>query len=288
MNYQQRLNQLLTYINSHLDDELTVEELSRQACLSKYHFHRQFQALFGINVGDYIKQLRLKKASYLLAYRCEVRILDVALVSGYQSAEAFSRAFKASFEQSPSHFRLQPQWPFWFKKYQWLTTLRNEQMKKDKTQIEVNIIEFNETKVAILAHRGAPELIGNSIVKFIQWRKANKLPPKISATFNLVYDDPDNTPSAQYRFDLCAVIQADVKENDFGVNTGVIPGGRCAVFRHIGPDEMLRAGIEYLYEQWLSDSGEQLRDFPLYFQRVSFFPDVPEEQMVTDVFLPLL
>jgi AraC family transcriptional regulator len=42
-----------------------------------------------------------------------------------------------------------------------------------------------------------------------------------------------------------------------------------------------------LYLEWLPQSEEELRDFTLYFQRVSFFPDVPEHEAITDVFLPL-
>ncbi|WP_408605894.1 hypothetical protein [Mastigocladopsis repens] len=42
-----------------------------------------------------------------------------------------------------------------------------------------------------------------------------------------------------------------------------------------------------MYSIWLPLSGEEPRDFPLYLQRVSFFPDVPEYEAITDIFLPL-
>ena len=44
----------------------------------------------------------------------------------------------------------------------------------------------------------------------------------------------------------------------------------------------------FLYREWLPDSGEELRDFPLYCERVSFFPDVPEREAITDLYLPLI
>lgn len=55
MNDQERLYQLLDYIDSHLDDELTVDMLSQIACLSKHHFHRQFLSLFGMTAFSYIR-----------------------------------------------------------------------------------------------------------------------------------------------------------------------------------------------------------------------------------------
>jgi AraC family transcriptional regulator len=83
------------------------------------------------------------------------------------------------------------------------------------------------------------------------------------------------------------VTPAPVAPNEVGVVHSVIPGGRCAVLRHIGSDHTFGDAVRYLYAMWLPDSGEQLRDFPLYCQRVTFFPDVPEHEAVTDIFLPL-
>jgi AraC family transcriptional regulator len=141
--------------------------------------------------------------------------------------------------------------------------------------------------VALLEHRGSPLRLGDSIRSFIEWRKANRLPPKRSATFNLVYNDPDETPPEQYRFGLCAATEHDIGPNDSGIAEFFIPGGRCAVLRHVGPDDRLGHCIMHLYSRWLPDSGEELRDFPLFMQRVAFFPDVPDSDAITDIHLPL-
>jgi AraC family transcriptional regulator len=45
--------------------------------------------------------------------------------------------------------------------------------------------------------------------------------------------------------------------------------------------------VRFLYATWLPASGQEPREFPLYLQRIRFFPDVPEHEAVTDVFLPL-
>jgi AraC family transcriptional regulator len=78
-----------------------------------------------------------------------------------------------------------------------------------------------------------------------------------------------------------------VEENTFGIVEKTIPGGRCAVLRHVGSDDTLGEAIQYLYSTWLPASGEEPRDFPLYLQRIRFFPDVPEREAILDVFLPL-
>jgi AraC family transcriptional regulator len=287
MDYQDRFHQLLNYIDSNLYEELTVDKLSGIACLSKYHFHRQFSALFGITAFAYIRQARMKRASYQLAFKKEMRIIDIAVANGYESSEAFSRAFSQSIGQSPSQFREQPQWTPWYQKYEQFKKLRIQRMKSDKCAHLVGIVDFSEVKVAALVHLGSLELLGNTINLFIDWRRKNNLSPKISRTFNIVYDDPAVTEPDKYRCEICASVKSDVKQNAHGVITKTIPAGRCAVIRHVGSDDTISETIAYLYSEWLAQSEEELRDYPIFFERVSFFPDVPETEVITDIYLPL-
>ncbi|MGF1757106.1 AraC family transcriptional regulator [Photobacterium sagamiensis] len=287
MDYQERFHNLLNYIDSHLDEELTVDKLSNIACLSKYHFHRQFSTLVGITAFAYIKQARMKRASYQLVFKKNMRIVDIAVANGYESSEAFSRAFSQSIGQNPSQFREQPQWVSWHEKYQLFKKLRVQRMKSDSSGHIVEIVDFSETKVAALEHLGALELVGNTINQFINWRKENNLSPKVSRTFNIAYDDPAVTEPDKYRCDICASVKSDVKENEYGVTTKIIPAGRCAVIRHVGSDDTISETITYLYSEWLAQSEEELRDYPLFFERVSFYPDVLETEVTTDIYLPL-
>jgi len=240
-----------------------------------------------MNVSAYITKLRMRRASYQLAFRSESKVIDIALDNGYESAEAFSRAFKRSTKQSPSSFKKSPDCFPWHENNNPLTMLRKFRMQNSDNKIEVNIKNIEAIKIAVLEHRGAPELLGQTIRKFIAWRKENKLPPSISRTFNLVYDDPAMVTADQYRFDLCAEIKSELQENDFGIISKLIPSGRCAVIRHIGSDENMADAIQYLYGEWLEENNEELRDFPLSFERVTFFPDVPEHKMITDIYLPI-
>lgn len=179
-------------------------------------------------------------------------------------------------------------WKAWHQYYNPLTELRMTTMKKQDNSYDVKIVNFTAIKVAVLEHRAAPELLGQSIQRFIGWRRENKLPPSISRTFNLAYDDPATTEPENYRFDLCASITTGTNTNNYGVIDKVIPSGKCAVIRNIGPDDELSNIANYLYGEWLEQSGEALRDFPLFFERVSFFPEVSEHQMITDIYLPLI
>ena len=285
--YHARLRKVLDHIDAHLEEDLSVEALSEVAAFSKFHFHRQFSELLSLSVYKYVQLQRLKRASYQLAFRDGQSIIEIALASGYEGPEAFARAFRKEIGQSPSGFRKAPDWEPWFNHLQPLNQLRNQHMQPDYRAEMVGIVDFPQTRVAVYEHRGDPRLIGQSIRRFIEWRKQHRLPPKVSATFNILWDNPETTPPEEFRLDLCAATRMEIVPGEANMVAGTLPGGRCAVLRHTGSDETLGAAVKYLYAQWLPQSGEELRDFPAFVQRVKFFPDVPESEAVSDVFLPL-
>lgn len=284
--YFARFRRVLEHIDAHADADadLSVEALSTVAAFSKFHFHRQFSELFGVGVHKYVQLLRLKRASYRLAFRGD-SVLDIALSSGYESHEAFSRAFRKLFEQAPSEFRAEPDWQRFHRAQAPVTGVRSEHMFPVYRFEDVSIQDFPETRVAVLEHRGDPRRIGDSIRQFIEWRKQNRLPPRVSATFNLLYA-PTESPD-DFRLDLCAAITSDIVPDSSGVTQRSIPAGRCAVLRHVGSDDTLGAAIHYLYSTWLPKSGEEPRNFPLFVRRVRFFPDVPEHEALTELYLPI-
>ncbi len=152
----------------------------------------------------------------------------------------------------------------------------------------VKIMTVDPIQVAVLEHYGDPETIGDSIRKFIEWRKQHHLSPKVSATYNILYNSPTAVAPEDYRIDLCVATNLEMVENTFGMISKTIPGGKCAVLRHIGSDNGLSDRIHDLYATWLPHSNEELRDFPMYLQRVSFFTDVPAQEAIVDIFLPLM
>ena len=154
--------------------------------------------------------------------------------------------------------------------------------------MNVRIVTVEPTTVAVLEHRGAPTLVNESTQKFISWRKESGLSPiSSSATYGIAYDDPQTATPEAFRFDLCGSVRAPVPTNRFGIITKTIPGGRCAVARHEGsPDDISRT-VYHLYRNWLPASGEELRDFPVYFHYINLRQNTPEHELITDVYLPL-
>ncbi|MDH5545303.1 MAG: AraC family transcriptional regulator [Gammaproteobacteria bacterium] len=285
--FHTRFLKVFEHIDRHLDETLNVEDMSRIAAISKYHFHRLFSEMYGIGVYRYIQLCRLKKASYLLAFREDTQIIEVALASGFEAAESFSRAFRKGTGQSPRQFRKNPQWSPWNDTRQQLAEIRRQNMAAVDMSQSIEIVNFNRTRLAVLEHHGDPQTIGDSIRKFIQWRKQNDLAPSKNATFNILHNNPCEVAPGDYSLDIGVETDMDLTGNDAGLVEKIIPAGRCARSRFVGSDDALGEAIHFLYAEWLPQSGEEPRDFPLFVQRVKFYPDVAENEAVTDIYLAL-
>jgi len=279
--YAARFNKVFDYIDKHLDEELPLERLSQVANFSKFHFHRQFSEYAGISVFKYVQLIRLKRASYRLVFNRAERIIDIALDARFENPESFSRAFKNTFGQTPSEFRSNPAWQHWNEQYKFPVRERNKVM-------EVKIVNFEPVRVALFKHIGAPELVNDSVKVFIDWRKASGLSPVLSSrTFGIAYDNPDTTEPDKFQFGICGEVTEDIPGNPQGVRNSLIPGGRCVVVRHFGAHDRLGESIYPLYREWLPQSGENLRDFPLYFHYLNLIPETAELDLITDIYLPL-
>jgi AraC family transcriptional regulator len=171
-----------------------------------------------------------------------------------------------------------------------VTTLRFVIVPHDKSycSMDVQIVTFPETKVAVIEHHGLPALEYETVLKLIAWKLENRFLDQMKyRSYGLHYTDPFSTPPAEHRVDFCLSIDEDVAPNPYGIRTKTIPSLRCARARDVGSRSNNRAAA-YLYKTWLPRSGETLGNFPAIFHYVNVGPNVREAEMITDVYLPLM
>ncbi|NIF24890.1 hypothetical protein F3J44_00705 [Pantoea sp. Tr-811] len=154
--------------------------------------------------------------------------------------------------------------------------------------MHIRIVDFSETRVAALEHRGPPSQLGESVARFRQWRMdSGQSPVASSRTFGIPFGNPDTTPAHAFRFAVCGEIDEPVRENAAGVHERVIPAGRCAVIRHSGSTDHIGQSLYPLLHDWLPASGETLGDHPVFFHYLSVYPQTPLDQWQTDIYVPL-
>ncbi|MBR0599122.1 AraC family transcriptional regulator [Sinanaerobacter chloroacetimidivorans] len=106
MEWLERLNQSINYLEENLNGTISYEHAAQIACCSTFHFQRMFSYIAGIPLSEYIRRRRMTAAAFDLQTTGE-KIIDLALKYGYDSPTSFNRAFQSVHGVSPSAARLE-------------------------------------------------------------------------------------------------------------------------------------------------------------------------------------
>jgi AraC-like DNA-binding protein/GNAT superfamily N-acetyltransferase len=98
------VSQAIRYIENHLDEKLELDMVASALCYSKFHLHRIFTKTIGLTIHEYAQRRQLTEAAKLLVFS-KKPIIEIALISGYESQQAFTSIFKAMYKIAPAEFR---------------------------------------------------------------------------------------------------------------------------------------------------------------------------------------
>ncbi|CEG34296.1 helix-turn-helix transcriptional regulator [Peribacillus castrilensis] len=104
MRYSPIIQKTIEYIENSLQAELSLENISRFAGFSKFHYHRIFHKEVGVTVSEYIRYRRIANAANMLLYTDE-KIIDIALYYRFETQESFTRSFKKYYDLPPGQYR---------------------------------------------------------------------------------------------------------------------------------------------------------------------------------------
>ncbi|WP_338541395.1 AraC family transcriptional regulator [Paenibacillus tundrae] len=104
MKWIQPLQTAIQYIEDHLLEDMTIEQIAAETNLSLFHFQRTFSLLADVTIAEYIRRRRLTLAAYELL-QSDGKIIDLAFKYGYDTPESFSKAFRRQHGFPPSEAR---------------------------------------------------------------------------------------------------------------------------------------------------------------------------------------
>lgn len=104
MEWIDKMNAALDYIEENLTDTIDYEAIAQKACCSSYNFQRMFSFIADVSLAEYIRRRRLTQAGFDLQ-KTDSIVLDIALKYGYDSPISFSRAFQNLHGLTPSEAR---------------------------------------------------------------------------------------------------------------------------------------------------------------------------------------
>ena len=272
-NITERINKVVRYIEQAIDRDLPLDELAALACFSPFHFQRVFKEVMGETPKQFIKRLRLEEAARIIALNPGQKILEVAIKTGYQSLEAFSRAFKDYYAISPDNLRKCSEIEY-IKIVQgpYCQNGNGDEMKLEISSSIRNPV-FENLKVDIVKRAplqcvylkttlDSPHLISGSFKRIKQWSQVRGLVTEDAKLFGVVVDFPVFTPLDKCRFLVCAEV------DEPAVTVGLvsyleISSARYAEFEIEGGIAEIFKAASFVVHSWLPDNGYKIKLEPV-------------------------
>lgn len=289
--YKERMLRVLVHIQQHLDEALVLEDLAALAHFSPYHFHRVFLGMVGESLMAHVRRLRLERAALRLKHS-DQPVTRIAFEAGYETHEAFTRAFHAVFGEAPIRFREVHQ-PVALPEvasgvhYQPTASLTDFTPHcTGEPPMEASIKKMSEMRVAFVRHVGPYHEVGPAWGQLCAWVGRRGLFGPKTMLLGLCHDDPAVTPPERIRYDACIVVGDRVQaEGDVGIQT--IPAGDYATTIHRGPYDRLAQTYARLCGEWIPQQGREMRSAPSLEIYQNDPNKTPPEQLLTEVCVPL-
>lgn len=294
--YASVVQRIVHHVATNLDEAPALDALARQACLSSYHFHRVFRGMVGETALELVRRLRLERAAWQLA-TTDRPITMIAFDAGYETHEAFTRAFRTSYDDSPTGFRVRKH-PFSGPVIE-LAARSGVHFTPDGASptfipidtggrsMHVEITSYPELRVATVHHVGPYNRIAEAFSRLGDVAGPAGLYADPAATMVALYhDDPESTPPAQLRSDAGLVV-SEHTALPAPLDETRIPAGRYARTVHRGPYSELGDVWARFMGEWLPASGHRVADGASYELYLNNPHEVPSSEYLTELRIPL-
>ena len=222
----------------------TLETLAAIAHFSPFHFHRIYHGITGETVAATVRRLRLARAAILLGGR-HASVTEIALAAGYDSPQAFTRAFRNFTGNSPRGFRRQ------------MDSFSGRQ-DAEACALPVQLIERPALRIHALRHRGPKATIPHTHRRL----RAQVDARPVSQWLGVIYgDDSAEAGGDAIRYYAGAVLDGEMSDAD-QIEVIDIPGGTYASHTLAGPYSQINTAMSLLYSEWLPSSGLEPENRP--------------------------
>lgn len=296
MDYFLIIQDAVDYIEKHLYEDITIENVATEISFSIPHFYRIFSSLVGETPKSYIRKRRISNSAVMLK-ESDLKICDVAFESAFDSHEVFSRAFRKMYGVSPKYIRSLENFSLYerFDSIAKKTILESEVITldtkiiyKDPFKIIGKTVKLNQSE----------QLENNLIHNFIEtFQKEVKLIPDLQSIERLIsmYEyDPHSISEDDEHIDYFYTLGVEFKEDSVipeGYVVKEIPHSKYAQFIHNHKENTLNGvsfsslsyegkPVENIYDYidgvWILNSGYTLSDNPDFEVRDTNNGDVTE------------
>lgn len=257
MEWINRLNSAIAYIEENLTGEIDYEQLGQIACCSAYHFQRMFAYMAGVPLAEYIRRRKMSLAAVDLQGGDE-KVIDIALKYGYNSPTAFNRAFQSVHGIAPSHVKNGGVAVKSFPPLTFTITVKGAE------EMNYRIEEKEAFRIIGISHPLHTEIEQNFAIVPSMWQKA-----AMDGTVQKLAGLMDSQPMGLLGISACGdaeqwrywiAVASSKTDHDFEEYT--IPAATWAVFPGSGTNQAIQELEQRIVTEWLPTSGYEYGNAP--------------------------
>ncbi|WP_348665257.1 AraC family transcriptional regulator [Dubosiella newyorkensis] len=257
MEWIERLNQSMNYIEEHLTDEIDYDQLARIACCSTYHYQRMFTYMAGITLAEYIRRRKMSLAAVDLQGG-EAKIIDVAQKYGYRSPTAFNRAFQSFHGIAPSSVKDEGISVKSFSPIVFRMSI------KGATEMDYRIETKESFRIIGVSAPLEKEIENNFMVVPKMWEDAAKY-----QTIQKLATMMDSSPKGLLGVSVCNDVEqwkyfiavSSTKASD-EFEEYIVPASTWAIFSGTGTNQSIQELEQRIITEWLPTSGYEYANAP--------------------------
>lgn len=286
--YENVVRQAIHSLTTDLNRPKHFEELAQLVGFSAFHFHRMFVGMVGESPAELARRLRLERAAQALL-STEQRILEIAFDAGYQTHESFTKAFQSAFGVTPSRFRELGTFLCLLRSSNGIHYQQDGQFQftpRDTggKNMNVQIVEAPPLTLICARHIGPYNQIGAAFQRLMGGVAQSGIP--MNQGVAVYHDNMDETSPEALRSDAGMIVAEGTQaEGDLFISH--LPGGRYAVYQHVGGYEGLGDAWARLCGEWFPHSGHEGDSRPCYEVYLNDCSNTPKEQLLTDIYLAI-
>ena len=258
MEWIERLNKTISYIEEHLTEEISYDELARIACCSTYHFQRMFAYMASIPLSEYIRRRRMSLAAIDLQNGNE-KIIDIGIKYGYSSPTAFNRAFQSVHGIAPSMAKKEGTPMKSFPPISFKITVKG--MKELNYRME----EKTAFRIVGVSHPLDQEVENNFVTVPKMWQNAfmngtlEKITPLMNSQPMGVLGVSVCNDKEDWRYFIAVSSSADTGDS---LEEYMVPACTWAIFNGSGTGISIQELEQRIVTEWLPTSGFEFDNAP--------------------------
>lgn len=278
--YSDRIDRIVEYLNEQVESTHSLQDLAKAAQISPFHFHRVYRAVTGETPAGTLRRLRIARALIMLK-DTEKPITEIAFDVGYESSQAFSKAFRQLAGCSATEARANQQ-----KLESLVEELSGTPGRSTDCKLEVRLVSVEPFKVIAARHVGPPDGLFKAFGDLFNWAEKTGLLEDYRGIYGIPIDDPRGQSDQGPRFDCCFDFGPKAKSGK-QYSQAFLGGGLYAVARHVGPYEGVDDKYDALFGSWLDSSHYLLRNSCSYNHYLVDPGTAPPEKWETDIYVPV-